>query len=416
MVHPRRVARVRLIRPLRTHFGRNLQIFEAGTRAEAIGHLASQPIDVALIAARVDGGGRTLVATLAEAYPQTAAILVADAEALPLAAGAIESPGVETIAAGPIDAESLARTVANAVRQVRLLLDYRQTVRRMEQTHAELDLFIRALSHDMNANFMIMEHSFSQLERSLGRQCPGQSGLLELAAHVRACMTESKRFLNDLIDLGRTGSVDMEPEAADTGSIVDEVLFEQRALLDQRNVEVQVLGPLPRLWCNRRRLKQIVTNLVRNALRHGLDADRPRLTIDSPDLGERNSTSAALRIGDNGRGVPPAWRDKIFAPGCRLPGTDAEGSGMGLAIVRKIVSHYTGSVRVESSPGGGAAFVVELPSLGSAAACPADRQTAPAGTGFKPDRLLGHDQPHCDPQLHLHQGFVRQTEPGGIRP
>jgi len=415
VVHPRRVERVRLIRPLRTQFGRNVQVFEAAVRAEAVEHLARQPIDVALVGARVDGGGLGLVSTVAEAYPQTATILVADADSPSLAAGAAEAPGVETIVAGKIDAESLARTVASAVRQVRLLLDYRQTVRRMEETHAELDLFIRALSHDMNANFMIMEHSFSQLERCLGSQCPGQSGLLELAAHVRACMTESKRFLNDLIDLGRTGSVEMDPEAADTGSIVDEVLFEQRALLEERNVEVQVLGPLPRLWCNRRRLKQIVTNLVRNALRHGLDGNRPRLTIDSPDLGERNRTTAALRIGDNGRGIPPAWRDKIFEPGCRLPGTHAEGSGMGLAIVKKIVVHYGGNVRAESSPDGGAVFVVELPSIGHALTCAADRQSEPAGNGFKPDRRLGHDTPHSDPQLHPHQGFVRQIEPGRPR-
>ena len=174
---------------------------------------------------------------------------------------------------------------------------------------------------------------------------PRASGTARLAAHA-SLHDRVEAVSHDLIDLGRTGSVEMEPEAADTGSIVGEVLFEQRALLEERNVEVQVLGALPRLWCNRRRLKQIVTNLVRNALRHGLDGNRPRLTIDSPDLGERNRTTAALRIGDNGRGIPPAWRTRYSSPaaGCQDP---CGGFRHGVGDREKIVGHY-GAMSVPS--------------------------------------------------------------------
>lgn len=412
VVHPRRVDRVRLIRPLRAHFGRNVHVLEASNQAEAAALLAEHSIDVALVGQRLDGGdGLALVAAVAESYPRTATVLVAEDESPWPATLAAEPAAGETVVAGKVDAESLAKAVSSAIRQVRLLEDYRQMVRRMQETHADLDHFVRALSHDMNANFIVMEHSFSQLEQSLHSGCPELPRLRELASHVRACMAESKRFLNDLIDLARTGSVEMEPEAADTGAIVGEVLFEQRALLEERNVDVQVLAPFPRLWCNRHRLKQIVTNLVRNALRHGLDGAHPRLILDSPDLGERNGTTAALRVCDNGPGIPPAWLERIFQPGCRLPGTRAEGSGMGLAIVRKIVSHYGGVVRAESSPNGGAAFVVELPSVERPATKPDEPQGQSPANAFQRDRRLDHDTPHDDPRLHPHQGFVCPNEP-----
>jgi signal transduction histidine kinase len=241
---------------------------------------------------------------------------------------------------------------------------FSQMARKLRRAHTDLDHFIRALSHDMSANFMLLESAFSRLQRALRGGPPEQ--LDELASHVEACLSQSRRFLDDLIHLAKTGSVEMDPERVELAAVVDEVLFEQDELLRGQGIHVEVRRPLPAVWYNRQRLRQIITNLVRNAIKHGCDPESPRIEIQA----ERESDSAAgndvyptvrLRIHDNGRGIDPRFAEEVFLPGKRLVGSAEDGSGMGLAIVRKIAEHYGGAACVEYRPEGGATFAVVLP-------------------------------------------------------
>jgi len=236
----------------------------------------------------------------------------------------------------------------------------------------ELDYLVRALSHDMSANFMLLENSFSHLKRSLqGRSALSEGGCAQFAhteiatrmTHVEACLRESKRFLLDLVQLGRTGKVEMEPEPVDLAAVVDDVLFEHRELLRQQRVFVDVEIPPTIVMCNRGRLKQVVTNLLRNAIHHGCDPRRPRISIATaaPEDRESMPRNVAFRVHDNGTGIPIEHRDEVFLPGCRLVACNAEGSGMGLAIVKKIVHYYDGTVEIDSSCIKGTSFVVTLP-------------------------------------------------------
>ncbi|MHB8899160.1 MAG: sensor histidine kinase [Thermoguttaceae bacterium] len=402
VVHPLRVERVRLIRPLRTQFGRSVEVCEASGAEEALNLLSDSPFDVVLAGQTMHGErGLDLAAQLAEIAPETATVLIADEDTPELAAEVARSAACDYVIRGEVDGQQLARAISGAIRQVDLQREYRRMVRQMSQSYDQLDHLVRALSHDMNANFMLMESSFSRLERTLEEKQPGDVDLKEVAAHVGACMTESRRFLNDLVALARTGRVEMEPELADTNAVAEEVLFEQREVLAEAAVAVELCGPLPKLWCNRHRLKQVITNLVRNAVKHGTDPSRPRIRIWGESAGE-GSGMAIVRIHDNGAGIPPHWREEVFLPGRRMPGTEADGSGMGLAIVRKIVQHYGGSVRVAPGEVEGTTLEIELPSV----AGPQEAWGPPAGSAttepLPADRRLDHDRPHEDPALHPH--------------
>jgi len=250
-------------------------------------------------------------------------------------------------------------------------------------TKAELDHLVRALSHDMSANFMLLESSFSQLKKSLravsGAKQP-RDGNLEgtlgrRVAHVDACLRESKRFLDDLVHLAKTGKVEMEPGRVELAEVVGEVLFEQRELLIERGVDVAVQPLLPVVWCNEGRVKQIVTNLVRNAVHHGCDPVDPQLTIgplpsDSILIAGDDDVMTGFAIHDNGPGIERRHRREIFLPGRRLAQSGADGSGMGLAIVKKIVDHYGGSVCVDPECEEGTRFLVALPSADGRTAVP----------------------------------------------
>jgi signal transduction histidine kinase len=411
VVHPMRVERVRLIRPLRAHFGRNVEVWEASGADEAEERLGQGFFDVALVAEQIEGqSGLDLAARLTKVSPETATLLVATEDSPALAAEVAQSAVCDYVVRGQVDDQQLSRAISGAIRQIHLQRDYQQMVRRMNESHDQMDHLVRALSHDMNANFMLMESSFSTLQRSLETEQTEDFDLKEVATHVRACMTESRRFLNDLVGLARTGRVEMEPGLTDTDGVVEEVLYEQRELLSDRNVAVDVAEKLPKLWCNRHRLKQVITNLVRNAVKHGTDPSNPRLAIQGEGDCDESGT-ALLRVHDNGPGIPPEWREEIFMPGRRAPGTLSEGSGMGLAIVRKIVQHYGGAVRVESPSEGGTAFEIELPTVGGMESGAESLMTSVGDESIPEDRRLDHDRPHEDPQLHSHRVPSRRSEP-----
>lgn len=231
-------------------------------------------------------------------------------------------------------------------------------------TPEQPDQLVRALSHDMSANFMLLESSFWQLKKTL--KGGSKHELTDRVAHVDACLRQSKRFLDDLARLVRTGNVKIEPTRVELSAVVDEVLFEGRELLAGRNIEVHVQHPLPVVWCNEGRLKQIVSNLVRNAVCHGCHQKQPRITIAQaapPDAHRTNTGRAmvAFEVHDNGPGIDRRFHREIFLPGRRLTQTGAKGLGMGLAIVKKIVDHYDGLVYVDPHCKSGTTFVVSLP-------------------------------------------------------
>ncbi|MDZ4784151.1 MAG: HAMP domain-containing sensor histidine kinase [Planctomycetia bacterium] len=227
-----------------------------------------------------------------------------------------------------------------------------------------MDHFVRALSHDMTANLMLLESSLREVQASCAT---GGSalGMTQGLAHVEACLQESKRFLDDLVALGQTGAVQMEPVRVELGGVIDEVLFEQQPLFDSQGIQLQIGTTFPTVWCNRNRVKQVLTNLMRNAALHGGDAKAPAIRVEQIDCPERfrakYGEQAWMRVFDNGPGIPAPMREKIFLPGRRLANAAAEGSGMGLAIVRRVVEHFGGFSGVDEAVTPGTAFLVSFP-------------------------------------------------------
>jgi signal transduction histidine kinase len=268
-------------------------------------------------------------------------------------------------------------------------------VEQLRRAHEDLNHFVRALSHDMRANLFLVESSLAHLQRTLATS--PSPGVDENLAHIAACLRQSRRLLDDLVELGRTGNVPVEPCRVELSAVVQEVLFEQRELIRQRGMQLDVRQPLPALWCNEDRLKQIVVNLVRNAIKHGCDPQQPRITIGAVESEESDNAPQRAGLGgfyvqDNGPGIAPQFHKEIFLPGRRLANAAPDGSGMGLAIVQKIVDHYGGAVHVDPACTAGSRFVVWLPV--APADQPGPETPRPAGQRL-PTRPGGHKfHPH----------------------
>jgi len=354
--------RVHLAWLLRRGLGSGVEILEAEDGAGALELLRREPVDLLLVDYLLpDMNGLDVLDRLAELPDETATIFLTGQGSEKVAAEAIKRGAFDYCVKRDLAWDKLERVVSQSLAAARLKKQNATMVEQLRRAHAELDHFVRALSHDMSANFMLLDQSFRQL-RGACPQAP-DAGMHDVFSHVEACLRESERFIRDLVMLAKTGSIQMEPERVELAPLIEDVLFEQAGLLDERGVRVKIARELPAVWCNEGRVRQVFTNLVRNAVRHGCAIDRPEIEISaiaSPRAFNRGHF-VWLRVYDNGRGIPPAAREEIFLPGKRLPGAHESGVGMGLAIVRKIIDHYGGEIFVDPQCEAGTAFVFSLP-------------------------------------------------------
>jgi signal transduction histidine kinase len=364
-------------------FGAALRTQVAQSAAQALEMLAREPADVVLTEYRLpDADGLDLLASIAARHPEVATILVTSQGSETVAANALKYGASDYLIKSEVSSATLHRSILQVASKAALAREQSWRLQQLEQSRREMEHFVRSLSHDMTAMFMLLDHSFQRLkdaaepveakpgvaaERPAITIAEPQAGaigsLTQRFAHVEACLRESKRFLDDLTTVARTGTVQMEPSRVELSILVEEVLFEQRELLAERDVRVEVGAELPAVWCNPCRLKQVLTNLVRNAVRHGCDPREPRITIARhPSPNPADTAFEWISIHDNGSCIPLESREEIFEPGRRLPSAHPNGTGMGLSIVRKIVQHYGGQVFVGPAIADGTTFVLSLPS------------------------------------------------------
>jgi signal transduction histidine kinase len=117
------------------------------------------------------------------------------------------------------------------------------------------------------------------------------------------------------------------------------------------------IEPLPPCSGDETQINQLFSNLIDNSLKY-LDPNRPgRISVS----GSREGKYSVYRVEDNGTGISPEYKDKIFELFYRLDPRKGDGEGLGLTIVRKILERHDGNIRVESQPGKGSSFYVSLP-------------------------------------------------------
>jgi signal transduction histidine kinase len=125
-----------------------------------------------------------------------------------------------------------------------------------------------------------------------------------------------------------------------------------------------VIGPLPSVEADRLQMRQLLQNLIGNAIKFRRPGVAPRVEVSATPAPRADAEDILweLRIADNGIGIDPAHAEKIFKPFERLHGHAAfEGSGLGLAVCTRIVERHGGRIRVEGEPGVGTTLIVTIP-------------------------------------------------------
>lgn len=233
--------------------------------------------------------------------------------------------------------------------------DIDQLLNELKAKNDELQAFTYTVSHDLKAPLVTISGFLGYLEQDT------KSGNLTRVnkdiQRIHDAVTKMQRLLNELLELSRIGRLTNTPEVVPFKEIVDEALSLVEGELQQNQVEVKVEAELPSIIGDRARLVQVVQNLVENAAKFKDSQLKPLIEIGVQEKeGER-----LFYVRDNGLGIEPVYHERIFGLFNKLDAS-SEGTGIGLALVRRIIEYHGGRIWVESEGlGKGAVFFFTLP-------------------------------------------------------
>lgn len=225
---------------------------------------------------------------------------------------------------------------------------------RLKDTLARLGELTAGLAHEFR-NGLATIHGYARLIDSQALE-PKQRQCVE---GIRQETDALGRIVTNFLNFARPAQLAVAP--VDLRALVDSVAGEVRSEVDARGGSITVDGEFPPIDGDEVLLRQAISNLARNALEACVQAGvAPRVQIEGRvDAGHR---SVRLAVSDNGPGIDPSVRERIFRP---FFTTKRDGTGLGLALVQKIVVTHNGRVSAHAAPGGGALLEVVLP-LGAA--------------------------------------------------
>jgi PAS domain S-box-containing protein len=228
----------------------------------------------------------------------------------------------------------------------RKLADYAET---LERSNRELEQFAYVASHDLSAPLRSVTSFAQLLDRSHGASLPDDAR--EYLGFISQSALHMQALIDGLLKFSRVGRGNEPAVAVDTGELWDRVLQQMRAIVQERDARV-TRDPLPVVLGSEIELFQLFQNLVGNAIKFQPGA-APRVHVSA----RRQGALWEFSVRDHGIGIEPEYQDKIFMIFQRLhPAEHFEGTGIGLAVCRKIVQHHGGRIWVESTPGQGSTF------------------------------------------------------------
>ena len=271
------------------------------------------------------------------------------------------SDEVALVTANDVSAQKVAeRQVRELNRQLQGKVD------QVSEVNRELEAFSYSVSHDLRAPLRHIGGFADKLRRHLGDAAD------EKAEHYLSTITNSakrmSRLIDDLLVYSRLGRSALRLQPVDLQSLVEEI----RAMLDANNsndnpehrIEWHI-QPLPILVGDENMLRQVWLNLLSNAVKYSMGSEPARIEVTHHRLDNGDHQFA---VADNGAGFDMAYAGKLFGVFQRLHSVkEFEGTGIGLASVRRVLARHNGQISADATPGEGARFTFTLPAAGDSA-------------------------------------------------
>lgn len=242
----------------------------------------------------------------------------------------------------------------------------RETLQKMASMNSELvrsneDLsqFAYIASHDLQAPLRHIGTYVDFIQQDLAETASKdvQDGL----AIVKQSVVRMRSMIDDILTYARVGSQELSFTS-------DNLLLLAKSAMDELTDDIQesgaqiTTGAMPDIFCDGKKLKLVFQNLIQNAIKYRRPGTVPLISITSRQDGE----NIVVSVEDNGQGIPPQYREAVFKMFQRVPGVNkTPGTGIGLAICKKIVERHGGTIWIESAQIHGSRFCFSLPKVKS---------------------------------------------------
>jgi PAS domain S-box-containing protein len=225
----------------------------------------------------------------------------------------------------------------------------------LESKNAELERFTYTVSHDLKSPLVTINGFLGYIEKEA---VAGNIDRLKMdISRIANAVDKMQSLLNELLELSRIGRLMNQPETVPFEEIVNDTLKIVQGRLTNQHVRVELQPGLPSIHGDRQRLTEVLQNLLDNAAKFMGDQPEPRIEIGQHG---RENGKPIFFVKDNGIGIPPEFHDRVFGLFNKLD-PNMEGTGVGLALVKRIIEVHGGRIWVESEAGSGSTFFFTLP-------------------------------------------------------
>jgi light-regulated signal transduction histidine kinase (bacteriophytochrome) len=237
----------------------------------------------------------------------------------------------------------------------RLNLDLKRRAGLLEAANKELESFSYSVSHDLRAPLRHILGFAKMLDEDAGPALGEKPR--EHLNKITESATRMSSLIDDLLYFSRFSHVELTRESVNLNALVESVIGDSATETKGRNI-VWKRAQLPRAWGDRALLRQVLVNLVSNALKYSRKSDPAEIEIGVLESGPQETV---FFVRDNGAGFDSRYADKLFGVFQRLhKASEFEGTGIGLASVRRIVARHGGKTWAEGKVGKGATFYFSL--------------------------------------------------------
>jgi PAS domain S-box-containing protein len=226
----------------------------------------------------------------------------------------------------------------------------------LQRSNQDLQDFAFTVSHDLHEPLRKVQAFGNLLVTSSGPELSEEQR--DYIYRMQQASERMRLMIEGMLRYSRV-TTQAEPfQPVDLAAVMNEVLLDFELRITQTGAQVEV-EPLPLIEADPVQMRQLLQNLFENALKYARPGTRPVVRVSSQSLPD---DQVAIQVKDNGIGIEQRYIPSLFKPFRRLHSSaEIEGTGMGLAIVRKIAERHSGSIQVESQPGIGSTFIIVLP-------------------------------------------------------
>ncbi len=211
----------------------------------------------------------------------------------------------------------------------------------LESKNAELERFTYTVSHDLKSPLVTIQGFVGLLAVDADRD--DKKRMHADIEQIKYAADKMKVLLDELLELSRLGNIDNKPEAVTVKELLDEVLPYFSQEIEERNIDVVIQDNIPSLYADKVRLREVYQNLVENAVKYSRTQPEPKIEVGF----RKKDNQVVYFVKDNGKGIDPAYQHKVFDLFERID-TSIEGTGVGLALVKRIIELHGGRIWAES--------------------------------------------------------------------